>query len=71
MVHLSCPQGHVISHWEVLDPIVTYEVLSATGSTVVVETVATVSGGDSTRHEVTYEVSDDGLIVTEHHVILE
>lgn len=58
-------------YWNQLGPTVTYEVLTVDDETVITEQVATVTGGGATRHEVTYEVSADGLIVAEHHVILE
>jgi hypothetical protein len=57
--------------WAEMDPTVTFAVISVDGQVVTTDETATMPDGMFTRHEVTYDVSEDGLIVTEHHVILE
>lgn len=57
--------------WAQMDFTVTYEVLSAEGDTVIVDETATFPDATSTRHTVTYVVSDGDLIVSIHHVIEE
>lgn len=49
----------------------TEEILSSDGETVKTDLTVTFPDGTFTRHEVTYHVSDDGLIYREEHVVVE
>lgn len=56
--------------WEEFDPTVTYEILEVDGRTVTTTETLTSGGGD-TRHTVTYQVSEEGLIVRVDRVVEE
>jgi uncharacterized protein (TIGR02246 family) len=56
--------------WAQWGPTVTsYEVLTVDGGTVTTSEEVQLSGGGLYRHAVTYEVSDNGLIIREEHIV--
>ena len=49
----------------------TEEIVSSDGETVLTDLTVTFPDGTFTRHEVTYHVSEEGLIYREEHVVVE